>query len=120
GGWAGLDDGSPSRDRAHPREARLLRQAAVTAIKQLIDAIGLLNERRSGRSDRSADFRVLARWFAAAPDDEAAHRLWRAAFGMCPPRHPSVTGGTAQARRHVPPPNPRPGAPPHRPSPPRR
>jgi uncharacterized protein (TIGR02677 family) len=95
--WRGLDDWFTSRDTGHPSQARLLRQAAVTAIKQLIDAVGLLNERRSGRSDRSADFRVLARWFAEAPDDGAAHRLWRAAFGLCPARHLSVTGETADA-----------------------
>jgi uncharacterized protein (TIGR02677 family) len=95
--WRGLDDWFTSRDAGHPSQARLLRQAAVTAIKQLIDAVGLLNERRSGRSDRSADFRVLARWFAEAPDDEAAHRLWRAAFGLCPARHLSVTSETADA-----------------------
>src|SRR5580693_4022133 len=82
--WRGLDDWFTSRDAAHPSQARLLRQAAVTAIKQLIDAVGLLNERRSGRSDRSADFRALARWFAEAPDEEAAHRLWRAAFALTP------------------------------------
>jgi uncharacterized protein (TIGR02677 family) len=88
--WRGLRDWFTSRDAGHPSQARLLRQAAVTAIKQLIDAVGMLNERRSGRSDRSADFRVLARWFAGAPDDSAAHRLWRAAFGLSPARHLSV------------------------------
>jgi uncharacterized protein (TIGR02677 family) len=101
--WRGLDDWFTSRDAGHPSQARLLRQAAATAIKQLIDAVGLLNERRSGRSDRSADFRALARWFAEAPDDEAAHRLWRAAFGLCPARHLSVTSETADAWRDLPP-----------------
>jgi uncharacterized protein (TIGR02677 family) len=100
--WRGLDDWFTSRDAAHPSQARLLRQAAVTAIKQLIDAVGLLNERRSGRSDRTADFRTLARWFAEAPDDAAAHRLWRAAFGLCPARHLSVTGETADAWESLP------------------
>jgi uncharacterized protein (TIGR02677 family) len=95
--WRGLRDWFTSRDAGHPSQARLLRQAAVTAIKQLIDAVGLLNERRSGRSDRSADFRVLARWFAEAPDDAAAHCLWRAAFGLSPARHLSVPGDTADA-----------------------
>ena len=88
--WRGLDDWFTSRDAGHPSQARLLRQAAVTAIKQLIDAVGLLNERRSGRSDRSADFAALARWFAQAPDDAAAHRLWRAALPVprqAPDRH---------------------------------
>jgi uncharacterized protein (TIGR02677 family) len=101
--WRGLDDWFTSRDAGHPSQARLLRQAAVTAIKQLIDAVGLLNERRSGRSDRSADFRVLAQWFAEAPDDEAAHRLWRAAFGLSPARHLSVTSETAEAWTDLPP-----------------
>ena len=100
--WRGLDDWFTSRDAAHPSQARLLRQAAVTAIKHLIDAVGLLNERRSGRSDRSADFRTLARWFAEAPDDATAHRLWRAAFGLCPARHLSVTGETADAWENLP------------------
>jgi uncharacterized protein (TIGR02677 family) len=95
--WRGLRDWFISRNNNHPSQARLLRQAAVTAIKQLVDAVGLLNERRSGRSDRSADYRTLARWFAQAPDDDAAHRLWRAAFGLCPARHLSVTGETADA-----------------------
>jgi uncharacterized protein (TIGR02677 family) len=100
--WRGLHDWFISRDAGHPSQARLLRQAAVTAIKQLIDAVGLLNERRSGRSDRSADFRVLARWFAEAPDDAAAHRLWRAAFGLCPARHLSVTTETTDAWQDLP------------------
>jgi uncharacterized protein (TIGR02677 family) len=98
----GLDDWFTSRAAGHPSQARLLRQAAVTAIKQLIDAVGLLNERRSGRSDRSADFRVLARWFAEAPDDESAHRLWRAAFGLSSARHLSVTDETAAAWQDLP------------------
>jgi uncharacterized protein (TIGR02677 family) len=101
--WRGLDDWFTSRDAAHPSQARQLRQAAVTAIKQLIDAVALLNERRSGRSDRSADFRVLARWFAEAPDDDAAHRLWRAAFGLSPVRHLTVSSETADAWGDLPP-----------------
>jgi uncharacterized protein (TIGR02677 family) len=101
--WRGLHDWFASRAAGHPSQARLLRQAAVTAIKQLIDAVGLLNERRSGRSDRSADFHVLARWFAEAPGDEAAHRLWRAAFGLCPARHLSVTAESAHAWHDLPP-----------------
>jgi uncharacterized protein (TIGR02677 family) len=101
--WRGLDDWFTSPDVGHPSQARLLRQAAVTAIKQLIDAVGLLNERRSGRSDRSADFAALARWFAEAPDDAAAHWLWRAAFGLSPARHLSVTGDSADEWQNVPP-----------------
>ncbi|MEV7005851.1 TIGR02677 family protein [Streptosporangium sp. NPDC051022] len=92
--WQGLREWFVSRDASRPSQARLLRQSAVTAIKQLLDAVGLLNERRSGRSDRSADFRALARWFAEAPDEPATHRLWRAAFGLSPARHLTVTAET--------------------------
>jgi uncharacterized protein (TIGR02677 family) len=115
--WRGLDDWFTSRDAVHPSQARLLRQAAVTAIKQLVDAVGLLNERRSGRSDRSADFAALARWFAEAPSDAAAHQLWRAAFGLSPARHLSVTGDTADEWAGVPPGTPWSEAPPIRISP---
>ncbi|MFL6124318.1 TIGR02677 family protein [Actinophytocola sp.] len=93
--WRGLRDWFVSADSRHPSQARLLRGAAVTAITQLIDTVAAFNERRSGRSDRSADFRTLARWFAEAPDDAAAHALWRAAFGLTPARHLTVTPDTA-------------------------
>jgi uncharacterized protein (TIGR02677 family) len=104
--WRGLRDWFVSGDVGHPSQARLLRQAGVTAIKQLIDTVSMLNERRSGRSDRSADFRTLARWFAEAPDEAAMHRLWRAAFGLTPARHLSVTGATlAEWEQQEPPPS---------------
>ena len=115
--WRGLDDWFTSRDAVRPSQARLLRQAAVTAIKQLIDAVGLINDRRSGRSDRSADFSALARWFAQAPDDAAAHRLWRIAFALTPARHLSVTGDSADEWRDVPTGTPWAQAPPVRISP---
>jgi uncharacterized protein (TIGR02677 family) len=95
--WRGLRHWFLSVDARHPSQARLLRGAAVTAITQLIDTVAALNERRSGRSDRSADFRALGRWFAEAPDDMAAHQLWRAAFGLTPARHLTVTQETIAA-----------------------
>jgi uncharacterized protein (TIGR02677 family) len=104
--WRGLRDWFVSADSRHPSQARLLRGAAVTAITQLIDTVAAFNERRSGRSDRSADFRTLARWFAEAPDDSAAHALWRAAFGLTPARHLTVTPDTvAEWEQEQPAPN---------------
>ena len=70
-----------------PPQAELLRSRARSAIPQLLGAIAALNERRSGRSDRSADFRMLAGWFLDCADDAAAHRLARAAFALNPARH---------------------------------
>ena len=74
-------------DRVHPSQATLLRQRARKAIPDLLATISVLQERRAGRSDRSADFRTLARWFAQAPSEDDAHRLWRAAFGLSSARH---------------------------------
>ena len=74
-------------DRAHPSQSSLLRQRARKAIPDLLATISVLQERRAGRSDRSADFRTLARWFAQAPNEDDAHRLWRAAFGLSSSRH---------------------------------
>lgn len=73
-----------------PPQAELLRARARAAIPQLLSAIAAVNERRSGRSDRSADFRVLAQWFADCASDEDAHRLARAAFALHPARHFSL------------------------------
>ena len=84
--WSGLRGWFLASDAAPP-QAELLRARARSAIPQLLGAIAALNERRSGRSDRSADFRLLAGWFAACDDDAQAHRLARAAFALNPARH---------------------------------
>lgn len=73
-----------------PPQAELLRARARAAIPQLLTAIAAINERRSGRSDRSADFQMLAGWFAACAGDPDAHRLARAAFALHPARHFSL------------------------------
>jgi uncharacterized protein (TIGR02677 family) len=84
--WNGLE-GWFFRRGHDVSQSELLRARARAAIPQLLGAISALNERRSGRSDRSADFRVLASWFAACADDNDAHRLARAAFALNPARH---------------------------------
>jgi len=68
-------------------QAELLRASALSAIPRLLQAISLLHERRAGRSDRAADFRRLALWFAEVSTNSEAHRLWRAAFALSPARH---------------------------------
>ncbi|MBV9026292.1 MAG: TIGR02677 family protein [Streptomycetaceae bacterium] len=90
--WRGIEAWFAG-DRLHPSQCELLRRRASKAIPDLLAAIRLLQERRSGRSDRSADFRTLALWFAQAHGDEEAHRLWRAAFGLGTARH--LTGQSA-------------------------
>lgn len=87
--WAGLTRWFVSSGR-HRSQAELLRASALAAIPRLLQAVSLLHERRAGRSDRAADFRRLALWFAAAGSDENAHRLWRVAFALAPARHLSL------------------------------
>ncbi|MEU8250429.1 TIGR02677 family protein [Nonomuraea sp. NPDC048916] len=89
--WSGLRSWFVG-DRARPCQADLLRSRARQAIPDLLATISVLQERRAGRSDRSADFRALARWFAQCPTDGDAHRLWRAAFGLTSSRHLTVEG----------------------------
>lgn len=87
--WSGLKGWFLASDTGRS-QADLLRGRARSAIPQLLMAINALNERRSGRSDRSADFRRLATWFAECADDDEAHRLARAAFALNPARHFSM------------------------------
>ncbi len=95
--WQGLRQWFLS-EPAHPSQAKLLRSRARQAIPDLLAVVAALNERRSGRSDRSADFRALALWFAQAPSADATHRLWRAAFGLHGSRHLMLDADTLTAR----------------------
>lgn len=79
-GWFIGRPGSPS-------QAEELRARARAAIPALLSAVASLHDRRFTRSDRAADLRTLARWFAEAPSDADAHRIWRAAFALASTRH---------------------------------
>lgn len=96
--WKGLRGWFLSTGNAPPQAERL-RGRARAAIPQLLNAISAVNERRSGRSDRSADFRVLAQWFAECTHVDDAHRLARAAFSLNPARHFSLA---VQAEDEIP------------------
>ena len=93
--WAGLESWFVSSG-GFDSQAKLLRTRALAAIPALLDVVREVNVRRAGRSDRSADFLTLARWFAAAPSDGDRHRLWHAAFGLHPARHLAVDALTLQ------------------------
>ncbi|HEX3696590.1 MAG TPA: TIGR02677 family protein [Polyangia bacterium] len=95
--WQGLRSWFLQSD-GEPCQAEMLRQRARAAIPALLSAVASLNDRRVARSDRAADLRALAIWFAEAPRDEDAHRLWRAAFALAPTRHLTVDQETLTAR----------------------
>lgn len=83
-------------------QAEVLRARARAAIPALLAAVASINDRRGARSDRTTDLRTLARWFAGADDDAAAHRLWRTAFALSPARHLRIDDGTLDARDEQP------------------
>ena len=111
--WKGLRRWFVAADH-EPPQAELLRSKARAAIPQLLAAVAALNERRSGRSDRSADFRTLANWFAACEDDAGTHRLARAAFALNPARHFSLNPALAPGAQDLPASTPWADAPPLR------
>jgi uncharacterized protein (TIGR02677 family) len=95
--WLGLRQWFISAP-GHPSQAKLLRASALKAIPDLLGVVTMLNQRRAGRSDRNADFRELAVWFAEAPDEAAMHGLWQATFGLHSTRHLTIDADSAQAR----------------------
>lgn len=80
-----------------PSQAEILRAAARSAIPALLTAAAAMNDRRVRRTDRHADWRALARWFAEVPSDEDAHRVYRAAFALSPARHMRINAESLAA-----------------------
>jgi uncharacterized protein (TIGR02677 family) len=99
--WAGFRGWFIS-DTGRTSQAEILRGRARAAIPALLSAVARINDRRITRSDRVADLQTLARWFAEAPSDRDAHRLWRAAFGLAPARHLRVDEETLAQREQAP------------------
>ena len=94
--WQGLrrwfiSDGNPS-------QAELLRARARSAIPALLSTVANLNDRRTRRTDRSADCLALARFFTRAETEADAHRLWRTAYGLQASRHLRIDTETLDAR----------------------
>lgn len=84
--WAGLDAWFSPLDGSRPR-AEELGAAGRRAILALLQVLERLWAARRRPSSIEADFRTLARWFAAAPTETDLHRLWRVGFGLHPARH---------------------------------
>lgn len=75
-----------------------LRSAARAAIPRLLQLAQQMNDRETGKSDRVADLRRLALSFLRCQDDGQAHRLYRAAFALCPARHLRIDQATINDR----------------------
>jgi uncharacterized protein (TIGR02677 family) len=81
-------------EAARVSTAEVLRERLRGGLPALLKVITTFNDRRIHRIDRSSDFRVMARWFAEADSDAAAHRLWHAVFGLTPARHLLINEAT--------------------------
>lgn len=84
--WAGLQAWFTPQDGSEPR-AEQLHVIARRAIVTLLQALDRINESRRRSSSAASDLRELARWFALAPSESDAHRLWSSAFGLGSARH---------------------------------
>ncbi|MEU6783152.1 TIGR02677 family protein [Nonomuraea angiospora] len=90
--WFAPENGSDSGPDGGPDEwgvprIRRLHDVARRAIVSLLQVLDRITDSRRRSSSAAADFRTLARWFAGAPSEDDAHRLWDAAFGLGPARH---------------------------------
>lgn len=99
--WLGFRQWFISED-GRDSQQKLLRSRARAAVPQLLQVVRNLNERRSGRSDRSRDFAELAVWFAEAADEADMHSLWRGAFGLGAARHLSIDRESVEQREAAP------------------
>ncbi|MEU8318891.1 TIGR02677 family protein [Nonomuraea sp. NPDC048881] len=86
----GTGSGGAERGGAGSGGGPRLRRLQEVAGETVVTLLGLLDRVTAARrpaSGAAADFRALARWFATAPAEDDAHRLWDAAFGLGPARH---------------------------------
>jgi uncharacterized protein (TIGR02677 family) len=84
--WAALRVWFADDHGARPQIDRVL-DIAKQAILALLRVLERRWESRRRAASLRDDLTVLARWFAAAPTDDDAHRLFNAAFGLWPARH---------------------------------
>lgn len=84
--WRALRAWFAPEDATSPLITGLL-DVARTAIVELLRVLERRWDSRRRSASVATDFRALAGWFASAPGDDEAHRLFAAAFGMWPARH---------------------------------
>ncbi len=87
--WQGLCGwfiGAPSQ----PANSDALRDEARAAVNRMLSILTRLAEARSGRLSRRTDLVALAKRFDALRDDEEAHQLFKATFGLFSARHLDV------------------------------
>jgi len=79
-------------------DADILHAKTTARVRALVEQIERVVTERRHALNRGRDLRLLALAFRRAPDDEAAHRLAAAAFGMGTPRHTRAFNADAAAQ----------------------
>jgi len=87
-----------------PSTSQILRDSASASIAKLLRHIRNHRDHRIGGIDRTADFLILAQWFAESASDDDAHRIWHAAFGLNTARHWTIDDASLDDResQHIP------------------
>ena len=88
--WAGIAAWFTG-DTHEPATVDRLADFAVGAVLTLTRTLGRLNDQRARTHGRTEDFLTLAQWFADCDDDQQAHELWHAAFGLHGARHLQIS-----------------------------
>ena len=95
--WRALRAWFAPEEASLPMVAGLL-DTARTAIIELLRVLERRWESRRRSASIAHDFRALARWFAQAPGEAEARRLFAAAFGAWPSRHAQLSSVEGQER----------------------
>jgi uncharacterized protein (TIGR02677 family) len=85
GDWEGITSWFQG-DGVRPADAERIVDLSVEAIRTLVSTINRLSLPVGAEVSRYGDLLRLAGWFAQA-DDDTAHAIWAAAFGLYPARH---------------------------------
>jgi uncharacterized protein (TIGR02677 family) len=89
--WQGLRSWLAPPGADEPSEADRLAGATIAAIGDVLALLRRVTEARRGGVSRESQLRHLAAWFTAVGDQDAAHALFDAVFGLGAPRHVGVT-----------------------------
>lgn len=88
--WSGLRSWLAPPGAGQSSEADRLADATIAAIGDVVALLRRVTEARRGGISRESQLRHLAGWFTNLPDQESAHALFDAAFGLGGPRHVNV------------------------------
>ncbi|GAA0740779.1 TIGR02677 family protein [Dactylosporangium roseum] len=89
--WLGLRSWLAPPGPDEPSEADRLAGATIAAIGDVLALLRRVTEARRGGVSRESQLRHLAAWFTNVGDQDAAHALFDAVFGLGAPRHVGVT-----------------------------